>query len=103
MDGSSENYIPQEVQPDQAVGAEPQSESAGEGAPEQAVGGGEPAPELTEEDAKLQELLALAAKDGVDKAVAAAKELDPRVQELFHDTLANNPEWSAQLKGHENI
>lgn len=78
MEGTSENYIPQEAQPEEAPAAEP-------------------APELSPEDAKLQELFAIAIKDGVDKAVAKAKELDPRIQDLFHDALANNPEWLKQL------
>ena len=79
MEGTSENYIPQEAQPEEALVAEP-------------------APELSPEDAKLQELFDIAVEKGVDKAVAAAKELDPRIQEMFHDALANNPEWLAQLE-----
>jgi len=58
----------------------------------------EPSRELTEEETKLRELLAIAVKDGVDKAVAVAKELDPRIQDMFHDTLMDYPELKAQLE-----
>ena len=78
MEGTSENYIPQEAQPQEAPVAEP-------------------VPELSPEYAKLQELFAIAVEKGVDRAVAAAKELDPRIQEMFHDALADNPEWLKQL------
>jgi hypothetical protein len=104
MEGTSENYIPQDAKPDQAVGAEPQPELTEDGAKHQEqILETEPQPELTEEAAELKGLFDIALEKGLDKAVAEAKTRSARIQELFHDALQNNPEWLEQLKGFENI